>query len=118
MMEDENERVSKDDVECWGLRYSYIRVMLTNPKRHAKLISKVEADLKALGEGACFTMEPENVNLGYVYIMFFDKKEKEAFYASHKDEKAYKDGRLTDIEAPAYIPRKFFPDGYLFRNKA
>lgn len=119
MLEDENEHVNKDDVECWGLKYSTMRVRIKNPKNYAKLIQKVEDDLRALGEGACFTMEPENVNLGFVYLMFFDKATKDAFYKSHCKEKAYADGRLTDISNPAYIPRKMlFADGSHVYNKA
>lgn len=117
--EDTNEKVTSEDVTCWGLRYSPLRVRLTNPNNYVKLIQKVEADLRTLGEGVCFTMEPEDKdNMGYIYIMFFDKATKDAFFSKHKNEKAYKDGKITDIFEPAYLPRKMFPDDFVFRNKA
>lgn len=117
--EDTNEKITSEDVQCWGLRYSPLRVRLTNPNNYVKLIQKVEVDLRTLGEGVCFTMEPEEKdNMGYIYIMFFDKETKDAFFSKHKNEKAYKDGRITDICEPAYLPRKMFPDDFIFRNKA
>ena len=119
ILEDTNEKVTSEDVACWCLRYSPLRVMLTNPKNYVKLIQKVETDLSTLGEGVCFTMEPEDKdNMGYIYIMFFDKATKDAFFVKHKNEKAYKDGKITDICEPAYLPRKMFPDDFVFRNKA
>ena len=77
--EDTNEKVTSNDVTCWGLRYSPLRVRLTNPNNYVKLIQKVEADLRTLGEGVCFTMETEDKdNMGYIYIMFFNKATKDA----------------------------------------
>lgn len=94
---------------CYGLRFSHVLVKLKNEngKKYVKMLQKVENDLKEVGEGNAYTMEAEDKDLPYLYFLFINESDQKNFYAKHKDEKVYKDGKLTLIEEKAYIPSKF-----------
>lgn len=94
------------DIVCWGLRFSPQLVELKNKTegRYIAMLQQVERDCLAYGEGNVFTMEAEDEHLCYLYIMFRHREDCEAFFSMHKDEQVYKDGKLTLIKEPAYIP--------------
>ena len=94
------------DIVCWGLRFSPQLVELKNKAggKYVSLLQGVERDCLAYGEGNVFTMEAEDEHLCYLYIMFRHREDCEAFFSIHKDEQVYKDGKLTLIKEPAYIP--------------
>lgn len=97
------------EVVCYGLRFSHVLVKLKNEngKKYVKMLQKVETDLKEYGEGNVYTMEAEDKDLPYLYFLFVNESDQKNFYAKHKNEKVYKDGKLTLIEEKAYIPSEY-----------
>lgn len=94
---------------CYGLRFSHVLVKMKNErnKKWVKMLQKVEDDLREYGEGNVFTMEAEDKDLPYLYFLFLKEDDQKEFYAKHKNEKAYKDGKLTFIVEKAYIPKEY-----------
>ena len=52
-------------------------------------------------------MEAEDRDLPFVYFLFLKESEQKEFFAKHKDEKIYKDGKLTLIVEKAFIPKEY-----------
>lgn len=101
-----------NDVICWGLRFSPELVCMKNKERKKcnEMLDKVAGDMQSYGEGNVFTMDAEEKELPYLYLMFLNKEDAEGFYEKHKSEKVYLDGKLRLIKEPAYIPYKcLFP---------
>lgn len=101
------------DVICWGLRFSpdIIYAKYKEGKKYQKMLDKVVSDMQSYGKENVFTMDAEEDDLPYCYLMFLNKEDAEDFYEKHKSEKTYLDGELALIKEPAYIPYKcLFPN--------
>lgn len=98
-----------DEVVCYGLRFSHVLVRMKNErgKKWIKMLQKVEDDLREYGEGNVFTMEAEDKDLPYLYFLFTKEDDQKEFFDKHKEEKAYKDGKLTLIVEKAFIPKEY-----------
>ena len=98
-----------EEVVCYGLRFSHVLVRMKNErgKKWIKMLQKVEDDLREYGEGNVFTMEAEDRDLPYLYFLFTKEEMQKDFFAKHKDERIYKDGKLTLIVEKAFIPKEY-----------
>lgn len=98
-----------NEITCYGLRFSHVLVRMKNErgKKWVKMLQKVENDLREYGEGNVFTMEAEDKDLPYLYFLFTKEENQKDFFAKHKDERIYKDGKLTLIVEKAFIPKEY-----------
>lgn len=97
-----------DEVVCYGLRFSHVLVRAKNlkGKAYVRMLQKVEDDLREYGRDNVFTMEADEKEVPYMYFLFLKEEDQKEFYAKHKDEKTYIDGKLRLLKDKAYIPYK------------
>lgn len=105
-------------MECWGIRYCYSGLLLRQSAKESDRIMQrtILKDIKKLNANGnqCFIMDNEGEcrEMGFFYIMFFDKKQRDCFYKKHttneKLKKYAKQAHMKRIKEPALIPEEWF----------
>lgn len=89
--------------EMWGVRFGH-RLVLMGCKSEQEAEDALRPLVDDLNEYAAVIMEAEDAFKPYVYLMFYSKKDAEAFFSKHKGEELYEKAKIRLIKEPAYVP--------------